>query len=66
LVHRTISALVSAGSPRCAVRMIEQIEGATVDAIDFATARGWVQVEGGHRITLTKADQQLAKDLGSI
>jgi hypothetical protein len=47
-------------------RIIEQIEGATVDAVEFATARGWVQVEGGHSITLTKAGQQLAKDLGSI
>jgi hypothetical protein len=46
-------------------RKIEQLDGATADAIEFATARGWVQVEGGH-VALTEAGRLLAKDLGRI
>jgi hypothetical protein len=47
-------------------RMIEHLDGATADAVEFAAARGWVQVDGGHSITLTEAGRQLAKDLGRI
>ena len=47
-------------------RMIEQLDGATADAVEFAVARGWVQVEGGHRIALTQVGRQLAKALGRI
>jgi coproporphyrinogen III oxidase-like Fe-S oxidoreductase len=43
-------------------RKIDQLDFATADAIDFAAARGWVQVEGGH-IALTEAGRLLAKDL---
>jgi hypothetical protein len=46
-------------------RKVEQLDGATADAIEFATARGWVQVEGGH-VALTEAGRLLAKDLGRI
>ena len=46
-------------------RMIEQLNGATPDAVEFAAARGWVQVEGGH-VALTEAGRLLAKDLGRI
>ena len=46
-------------------RMIEHLDGATADAVEFAAARGWVQVEGGH-IALTNAGRLLAKDLGRI
>jgi len=46
-------------------RKIEQLDFATADAIEFAAARGWVQVESGH-IALTEAGQLLAKDLGRI
>jgi hypothetical protein len=46
-------------------RKIEQLDGATADAIEFATARGWVQVEGGH-VALTEAGRLLARDLGRI
>jgi hypothetical protein len=46
-------------------RMIERLSGATADAVEFAAARGWVQVEGGH-IALTDAGRLLAKDLGRI
>ena len=46
-------------------RRLEQLDGATADAVEFAAARGWVQVEGGH-ITLTEAGRQLAMDLGRI
>jgi hypothetical protein len=44
-------------------RMIERLDGATADAVEFAAARGWVQVEEGH-IALTEAGRLLAKDLG--
>ena len=46
-------------------RKIEQLDGATADAVEFAAARGWVQVEGGH-IALTEAGRSLAKELGRI
>jgi hypothetical protein len=46
-------------------RKIEQLDFATADAIEFAAARGWVQVESGH-IALTEAGRLLAKDLGRI
>jgi Mn-dependent DtxR family transcriptional regulator len=47
-------------------RMIKQLDGATADAVEFAAARGWVQVELGHSIALTEAGRQLAKDLRRI
>jgi hypothetical protein len=47
-------------------RMIEQLNDATADAVEFAAARGWVQVEGGHSIALTEAGRQLVRDLGRI
>ena len=46
-------------------RRLEQLDGATADAVEFAAARGWVQVEDGH-IALTEAGRQLAMDLGRI
>jgi membrane-bound ClpP family serine protease len=46
-------------------RSLEELDGATTDAIEFAAARGWVHVEGGH-IALTEAGRLLAKDLGRI
>ena len=46
-------------------RKIEQVDGATADAVEFAAARGWVQVEGG-QIALTEAGRKLAEDLGRI
>jgi hypothetical protein len=45
---------------------IEQLYVATADAVEFATARGWVRIEGGHSIALTEAGRLLAKDLGRI
>ena len=47
-------------------RMIEHLDGVIADAVEFAAARGWVQIEGGHNIALTEAGRQLAKDLGRI
>jgi hypothetical protein len=41
-------------------RTIEQVDGATADAVEFAAAHGWVQVEGGY-IALTEAGRILAK-----
>jgi hypothetical protein len=46
-------------------RMIEHLDGATADVVEFAAARGWVQIEGGH-ITLTEPGRQLAEELGRI
>jgi len=47
-------------------RRLEQLDGATADAVEFAAARGWVEVEGGHSIALTEAGRQLAIDLGRV
>ena len=47
-------------------RKIEHLDFATADAIEFAAARGWVQIEGGHSIALTEAGRLLAKDLSRI
>ena len=44
---------------------IEQLDVATGDAVEFAAARGWVQVEGGH-VAPTEAGRLLAKDPGRI
>ena len=46
-------------------RVIEGLDGVTADAVEFAAARGWVQVKGAH-IALTDAGRLLAKDLGRI
>jgi hypothetical protein len=46
-------------------REIEQLDGATADAVEFAAARHWVPVEGSD-IALTEAGRLLAKDLGRI
>ena len=46
-------------------RRLEQLDGATADAVEFAAARGWVQLEDGH-VALTEVGRQLAKDLGRI
>jgi hypothetical protein len=35
-------------------RMIEQLDGATVDAVEFAAARGWLRDDS---IALTEADR---------
>jgi hypothetical protein len=42
-------------------RMIEQLDGATADAVEFAAARGWLQDDS---IALTEAGRQLANGLG--
>ena len=46
-------------------RMIEHLDEATADVVEFAAARGWGQVEGSH-IALTEAGRLLANDLGRI
>jgi hypothetical protein len=40
-------------------RMLEELDGATTDAIEFAAARGWVIVEAPHSICLTDAGRRL-------
>ena len=44
-------------------RMIEHLDGATADVVEFAAARGWVQVEGSY-IALTETGRLVA--LGRI
>ena len=46
-------------------RKIEHLDGATADVVEFAVARGWVQVEGSH-IALTEAGRLLAEEIGRI
>jgi Mn-dependent DtxR family transcriptional regulator len=46
--------------------VIERLDGATADAVEFAAARGWVQVEGGRSIALTESGRQLVEELGRI
>jgi hypothetical protein len=46
-------------------RKIEHLDGASADVVEFAAARGWVQVEGSH-IALTEAGRLLANNLGRI
>ena len=40
-------------------RMLEELDAATTDAIEFAVARGWVVVQGGHFVCLTDAGCRL-------
>jgi hypothetical protein len=40
-------------------RMLEELNGATTDAIEFAVARGGVIVEASHSICLTDAGRKL-------
>jgi hypothetical protein len=42
-------------------RMIEQLDGATADAVEFAAARGWLRDDS---IALTEVDRHPAKDPG--
>jgi hypothetical protein len=40
-------------------RMLEELGGATTDAIEYAAARGWVAIQGSHSICLTDAGRRL-------
>jgi hypothetical protein len=42
-------------------RMLEELDVATTDAIEFAIARGWVVVQAGHSICLTDAGRRLVE-----
>jgi hypothetical protein len=42
-------------------RMLEELDGATTDAIEFAAARGWVAIQGSHSICLTDAGRRLVE-----
>jgi hypothetical protein len=39
--------------------MLEELAGASTDAIEFAAARGWVTIRGSHSICLTDAGRRL-------
>jgi hypothetical protein len=39
--------------------MLEELDGATTDAIVFAVARGWMIVDTGHSICLTDAGRRV-------
>jgi hypothetical protein len=41
--------------------MLEELDVATTDAIEFAVARGWVVVQAGHSICLTDAGRRLVE-----
>ena len=43
-------------------RMLADRDGETADAIEFAVARGWMIVEGGHSVCLTDAGRRLVED----
>jgi hypothetical protein len=38
--------------------MLEELDGVTTDAIEFAVERGWVVVQAGHSICLTDAGRR--------
>jgi hypothetical protein len=42
-------------------RMLEEVDVATTDAMEFAVARGWVVVQAGHSICLTDAGRRLVE-----
>jgi hypothetical protein len=42
-------------------RMLEELDGATTDAIEYAAARGWVAIQGSHSICLTDAGRRLVE-----
>lgn len=42
---------------------VRRLDGATDEAIRFAQARGWIEIEDGRGIALTVAGHQLAEDL---
>jgi hypothetical protein len=39
--------------------ILEELDAATTDAIEFATTRGWVVVQGSHFVCLTDAGCRL-------
>jgi hypothetical protein len=43
--------------------MLEDLDRATTDAIEFAAARGWEIVQGSHSICLTDAGRRLVEAL---
>ena len=40
-------------------RMLEELDGATTEAIEYAAARGWVAIQRSHSICLTDAGRRL-------
>lgn len=50
------------GEPR-RWQTVRRLDGATDDAIRFAQAHGWIQVDDGRGIALTLVGHQLAEDL---
>lgn len=54
LALQLVSALFnSAGGRPHEWRMLEELDGATTEAIEYAAARGWVAIQGRHSICLT-------------
>ncbi len=43
-------------------RMISRLDRAAAEAVELASARGWIRVEGGN-VSPTDAGRQLAEDL---
>jgi hypothetical protein len=42
-------------------RMLEKLDAATAEAIQFAVARGWVVVQAGRLVCLTDAGRRLVE-----
>jgi hypothetical protein len=42
-------------------RMLEELDGGTTDAIEFAAARGWVTIQGSHSRCLSEAGRHLVE-----
>ena len=42
-------------------RMLEKLDAATAEAIEFAVARGWVVVQAGRLVCLTDAGRRLVE-----
>ena len=47
----------------CQWCIIPRLDRAATDAIELASARGWIRVEGGNSVALTHVGRQLAEDL---
>jgi hypothetical protein len=44
-------------------RIIPRLNRAATDAVELASARGWIHVEDGNSVALTDVGRQLAEDL---
>ncbi len=62
LALHLVGALYNATDGTHQWRMLAGLDGATAGAIEFAVARGWMIVEGGHGVCLAEAGRRLVED----